>query len=98
MHRRDPVVVIAVVVAVGMLASCSGGGKSAHVPPELRSALTSASPVTDVAAVSDQETHALLDDVGLRAKFGANADSVYSLLDKARKRAVEAEPVKDTTS
>ena len=91
MQRRAP----ALVIAVGMLASCSGGGKSAHLPPELRSALTSASPVTDVAAASDRETHALFDDVGLRAKFAADADSVYSLLDKARQQAIAAEPAPD---
>jgi len=88
---------VAVVVTVGVLASCSGGGKSAQLPPELRSALRSA-PVTDVAAASDQETHALFDDVGLRARFGADTDAVYSLLDKARRQAVESEPAPDFTN
>jgi len=94
MHRGA----LALVIAVGTLTACSSGGKTAQLPAELRSALTSASPVTNVVTADDQETHVLLDDVGLRAKFGGEADAVYALLDKARGQAFETEPAPSFTS
>lgn len=89
---------LALTVTVSLLASCSGGGggggKSA-VPASLRDALAATKPVTDVTATSDAQTHVLLDEVGLRAQLGANADAVYALLDRARHKVVASEPPLD---
>jgi len=92
---------LALVLAVGVLASCSSGGgdsKSAsRVPAPLTAAFASVAPVTDVTATSDRQADVMLDEAGLRAKLGADADAIYALLDKARDKASGAEPPPDYT-
>src|SRR5690349_11308908 len=90
---------LAFVLAVGVLASCSSGGghSAAKVPASLTAALASVAPVTDLNATSDHQTDVLLDEAGLRAELGANADRVYALLDKARDKSVGAQRQPDMT-
>lgn len=94
---------LASILAVGVLASCSSGGSknsgkvSSEVPAPLAAALASVAPVADVTVTSDHQADVLLDQAGLRAKLGANADAIYALLDKARDKASGAEPNTDLT-